>query len=78
MVHQKRKDVFETPYVKLMTQYLYKMYSKKIMKMLLPSYVVHQLSIFIYLYISEIRRDLTKEELNEGIFETLEQEHESA
>ena len=38
------------------------------MKMLLPPYVVHMLSIFFYLYVSEKRRDLMINEMLESIF----------
>lgn len=34
-------NLFNTPYVKLLTQFLYNNYKKKIMRLLIPSYMIN-------------------------------------
>lgn len=63
MLRLKRMSLFNTPYMMLLTQFLYKNYSKRIMKMLLPSYLVHQVSMLTYVLLSEHIRDHTKKAL---------------
>ena len=57
LLRQKRKDLFNTMYIQMITAFLYKRYSKKIMKMMLPSYLIHMFAIFAYLAVSEWLRD---------------------
>ena len=57
MLAQKNKDLFMTEYVKMLTHFLYKAYSKKIMKMLLPPYIIHHIALIIYLGLEEWIRD---------------------
>ena len=56
MLRQKRRDLFETPYIKMVTHYLYKNYSRKILILLLPCYVIHMIGIFTQLNLSETIR----------------------
>jgi hypothetical protein len=57
MLRQERKELFETPYMEMAIQFLYKNYSRKIMRVLLPSYLVHMLVITLYLLVAEWNRD---------------------
>ena len=57
LLRQKRSDLFDTMYIKIITAFLYKRYSKKIMRMMLPSYLIHMVVLFIYLNVSEWIRD---------------------
>ena len=50
MVRHKNKDVFNTDYAKIITQYLYKEYSGNLIKQLLPTYIIHQIFMIIYLF----------------------------
>jgi hypothetical protein len=53
MVRHKNKDIFNTDYAKIITQYLYKEYSGMLIKRLLPTYIIHQISMLGYLYTFE-------------------------
>ena len=47
LLRQKRRDLFNTMYIKMLTAYLYKRYSKKIMRTMLPVYILHQITLFV-------------------------------
>ena len=54
-----------TPYMKIIIQFLYNLYSKKIMKGLLPPYLLHLFCVNLQLFYTEAMRDhYAKLELN--------------
>ena len=57
MVKQKNMHIFMTVYMKILIQFLYQIYRRKIMKMLLPPYIFHLFFAFIYIATSELYRD---------------------
>lgn len=58
LLRQDRKDLFETEYISMLTQFLYKHYSSRIFKILLPSYLIHQVAFLAYIFFVERERDL--------------------
>ena len=65
MVKMKKNDLFMTNYTKIITQFLYKQFVRKILYILMPTYIVHQMSITIYLQIVEKLRLTLFARLNE-------------
>jgi len=66
MLRQKRRDLFETPYIKMATHFLYKNYSAKIFWKLLPTYIVHLVSIIAYIAVSEAGRDHERDDVEKS------------
>lgn len=58
MVKQKNQNIFMTEYMKILIQFLYQIYRRKIMKMLLPPYIFHMFFAFLYILTSENYRDI--------------------
>ena len=49
--------MFLTRYMKILVQYLYQIYRRKIMKMLLPPYILHLIFYLLYVGTSELFRE---------------------
>ena len=41
MLRKKNREVFMTPYMQVIIEFLYRAYSRRIMKILLPIYIIH-------------------------------------
>jgi hypothetical protein len=63
MLHQKNKEVFMTPYIMIVIEFLYTKYSEKIMMRLMPPFMLHLLSVFFLIYLSEKEREGENEDL---------------
>ena len=47
MLKKRNRDIFMTPYMKIIVFYLYEVYSKKIKLVLLPPYIAHLILVNI-------------------------------
>jgi len=56
MLRKKNREVFMTPYMQIIIQFLYDAYSKKIMLTLLPPYIVHLIFVNIQIFANENMR----------------------
>jgi hypothetical protein len=50
---QKNKNLFVTPYIQIIIDYLYKQYRRKIIMMMMPPYVVHLALVYLLIILSE-------------------------
>tara|TARA_B110000285_G_C15087848_1_gene597246 strand:- start:497 stop:1342 length:846 start_codon:yes stop_codon:yes gene_type:complete len=57
MLRKKNREVFMTPYMQIIIQFLYDAYSRRIMLALLPPYLLHLLFVNIQLFANESMRD---------------------
>ena len=57
MLKKKNREVFMTPYMQIIIQFLYKKYSQRIMIALLPPYLLHLLFVNLQLFSNEAMRD---------------------
>ena len=46
-----------TPYIKIIIEFLYKEYSRKIMMLTMPPFIIHLISVYVLVYLSELERD---------------------
>lgn len=61
MLAKRNRDVFMTPYMKIIIQFLYEAYSAKIKLLLLPPYLAHLLAANLQIYGNESDRALKLE-----------------
>lgn len=61
MLKKKNREVFMTPYMQIIIQFLYKQYSQRIMIALLPPYMLHLLFVNLQLFSNEAMRDKRSE-----------------
>ena len=61
MLKKKNRDIFLTPYMKIIVFYLYEVYSKKIKLVLLPPYLAHLILVNTQLFVNEHLRDIREE-----------------
>lgn len=57
MLRKKNREVFMTPYMQIIIQFLYDAYSRRIMLALLPPYLFHLMFVNIQLFANESMRD---------------------
>ena len=60
MLKKKNRDIFMTPYMKIIIQFLYEIYSRRIKLLLLPPYLGHLVFVNIQLFVNEHKRDLVE------------------
>ena len=53
LIKERHLDLFETDYIKILIHYLYRQFSGKIKNRLLPLYIIHFVSILVYILIVE-------------------------
>jgi len=58
MLRKKNRDVFMTPYMQIIIQFLYEAYSKRIKQALLPPYLIQLVFVNIMIYSKEKVRTL--------------------
>jgi len=61
MLKKKNRDIFMTPYMKIIIQFLYEIYSRRIKIMLLPPYVAHLVFVNCQLFVNEYARDIASQ-----------------
>jgi hypothetical protein len=61
MLKKKNRDIFMTPYMMIIIQFLYEIYSRRIKLMLLPPYIAHLIFVNIQLFVNEHMRDLIED-----------------
>ena len=57
LLRQQNKDVFMTPYIMIVIQFLYQKYSASIMTRLMPPFLIHLVSVIVLIFLSELERD---------------------
>ena len=58
LLRQQNKDVFMTPYIMIVIQFLYQKYSASIMTRLMPPFLIHLVSVIVLIFLSELERDV--------------------
>jgi hypothetical protein len=60
MLKKKNREIFMTPYMKIIVAFLYEIYSEKIKLVLLPPYLAHLAFVNIQLFVNEHKRDIVE------------------
>tara|TARA_B110000285_G_C14616451_1_gene377201 strand:- start:133 stop:345 length:213 start_codon:yes stop_codon:yes gene_type:complete len=60
MLKKKNRDVFMTPYMKIIVEFLYEIYSYRIKIVLLPPYLAHLAFVNIQLFVNENLREIVE------------------
>ena len=58
LIRQNNKDVFETDYIKIIIEFLYSKYSARIIKSIMPLFMLNYVSIFLMIFLAEQKREL--------------------
>jgi len=56
LLKQQNKDIFMTPYIEIVIEFLYNQFRDKIMQNLLPPYILHLAAIQATIWVSELHR----------------------
>ena len=57
LLRQQNKDIFMTPYIQIVIEFLYQKYSASIKKYLMPPFLMHLIAVFVLIFLSEMERD---------------------
>ena len=57
LLRQQNKEIFMTPYIQIVIEFLYQKYSASIMTRLMPPFMIHLIAVFILIFLSEKERD---------------------
>ena len=57
LLRQQNKDIFVTPYISIIIEFLYKKYSERIMQRLMPPFMFHLVAVMLLILFSERERD---------------------
>lgn len=61
LLRQQNKEIFMTPYIMIVIEFMYKKYAEKIMRRLMPPFMFHLVAVLLLIFFSEIERTAIKE-----------------